>query len=579
MDNSRLTNCELNWEGIRNLGGSLNIVNQNNIIENAVIAIEISQGGSLIIDDNNLTVPTVTFLNCSNNAIRGIDADVIQINNAFFENCQQAIILTFPAGNTTAIGNMIVDDCDFVENDEDIKVVSSSGFNNVQISNNNFSGLFGTNISGDSSFDILHNTYSSETFWSTLLYSSGSSNDNTQSNNIISSQIYGLVAMVDNSSYQFHSNCFIENGVGDVIVNGTLDHQGTLNLANANCFTQDQNPDISAFTYGNPFNYWEPDPNGQGDFDDCVYSETSTPDGYTSIQLSFDGFLTDCNSPSFNSNGGASFQSVCDVDDNLAALNSAIATVNNDIANIDQIQFNSPEEKESELAALQRCLVKLTNQLANNYYSDNMFSDAIAVYSSFSSFAMQIKGYFILIDQKQYSLARNYLNSLYPSISEEQEFIQSSLIYLDAVETGSSFVLNDQDESKIYGAAIKSHPLAGYSRSIWMYFKGEDIRMDITLPTGETDPRSIDQTLNKSKSSKIYPNPANTEFHIEVNGLVENIFDYQLLNFEGRLILTGSKLKNIHTVDTSNFPSRVYICKVYDLDGNQVGLHKLQIVR
>jgi hypothetical protein len=74
---------------------------------------------------------------------------------------------------------------------------------------------------------------------------------------------------------------------------------------------------------------------------------------------------------------------------------------------------------------------------------------------------------------------------------------------------------------------------------------------------------------------KIYPNPASDYFYLDFNGVSQSV-QYQLLDINGSIILSGVLSGNKERIELSNLANTSYIIKITDLKTNNTRSFNLQ---
>lgn len=283
IDGGLLTSCDTEWQGVRAEGSLFNgnsalitLTNQGTI-ENARTAISdnvgIGRGGMIVNSNNGLFIDNrrgIEFVNTKlDNQSRlvnttfsnGINAVTIWASNGvYFENTTfddftQHGILSEDAAIT-------VESCEFLNNEEAIKVVKS--FPNRQIitvANSEFSnneidifstgastGLFDINtnvfrgndhgiyLDGDNAYRIADNDFEDCEIGNLMLSNGGASN--AFSSNLVAGSLIGTYPVYNNSGFRFLDNCYQNSGFSDVYVNGVINQsQGNDNVGAGNCFS------------------------------------------------------------------------------------------------------------------------------------------------------------------------------------------------------------------------------------------------------------------------------------------------------------------------------------------------------
>lgn len=182
---------------------------------------------------------------------------------------------------------------------------------------------------------------------------------------------------------------------------------------------------------------------------------------------------------------------------------------------------------------------KLRCYLVEILISEDRISEATQILRSYDEFQVRAKGYFLYASRNDFGAAKTYLENLIASNSEEMDFVNSQLIYIESL-LDENYKPKPIDLKRIFDAGQENTVLAGFSRSIYLYFTEELIELQFYVEGYNTQPRrSLIKTDNEQFS--VFPNPIRSGSLI-VNGFEADKGDSYEVVFRsvlGDVVLTG----------------------------------------
>ena len=153
------------------------------------------------------------------------------------------------------------------------------------------------------------------------------------------------------------------------------------------------------------------------------------------------------------------------------------------------------------------------------------------------------------------------LNNLPTNDTGEVEFVDVQNIYLDYLADRDNYTLSTTNNSVIYTAGLRKHPLAGFARSVYYTITGQKIPVTLTHMNGNTQIRVKD--IVKSDIS-IFPNPTeNGVFNIELGSFTEGDDIVSLVyNMYGQIIQSNQLTQKQTQVEIPNVPSGIYLVQI-----------------
>jgi hypothetical protein len=521
--------------------------------------------------ENDFTATSCTFTNINDRGVYGLASSPTINNNtnvteAHFENCKIGILLAFPSGQTSPA---FIRDNYFLDNSRGIAIVSGAGIDNDSrtiVTNNNFVNNFiAFRVSGATAYDLRNNNFSGGTFGNHILAAGGEENNILLNN--YNGSITGSNFLVDNNTTTVERNCYDNHVFSDLRVSGIFTDQGTDDIANGNCFST-TNPEIRTGLNGPGFTYYQLDANNPN-VDECTLVEST---GNFSVEDSDDTDLSDgCGYTTFTGTSiPSSGHSPCNPNKNEADVSQAISDIISLFDEIENNTFLDQEAKDDLIEYYERCLRRNMLLLVEILLSEDRVDEAVEILRTEGGFDMQIKGYSILLDQERLINANTYLNNLTAMTQEELDYVFAQNLYINTL-VNSNYSPSSLDLDQLFDNAHENTVLAGFSRSIYLYFTDELIELPIEFDGHDyVDPRSA----NKVKQEiNIYPNPfSGNEFTI--SRINESRETYELFTSDAILISEGLLYlpEQIITINTDYLG--LLILKTNDLEGN-IKIHKI----
>ena len=517
--------------------------------------------------ENDFTATSCIFNSIYERGIYGI-ASSPNINNdnnvseANFKDCNIGILLAFPSGQTSAT---FIRNNYFLDNSRGVHIVSGAGVDNeavTVVTNNNFVDNFiSFRVSGASAYNLRNNDFIGGTFGNHIL-AAGADENNISLNNYAGA-ITGSNLLVENSATIVERNCFDNHVFSDLRVDGIFTNQGTPDLANGNCFST-SNPEIRTGNNGPGFIYFQL-PESNPNAIECTLVQSTgnfTVDDSENTVL-FDGCgyttVTGQNIPPLG-------HSPCNPNKNETDVEQAIADIISLIQEIENNTFFDQDTKNHLIEYYERCLRKNKLLLVNILLSEDRVNEAVEIFRTEEAFDMQIKGYSILLSQDRLIDASTYITNLVAVTQEEIDFVFAQNLYINSL-VNSNYTPLEQDLDQLFDNAHKNTVLAGFSRSIYLYFTDDLIELPIELDGHDyIDPRS-DGANKSNQKVNVYPNPfSGNEFTISrINKSQEK---YELYSSEGVLLEQGLLILENQIVSINSDYTGLIFLKIEDHEGN-----------
>jgi hypothetical protein len=169
------------------------------------------------------------------------------------------------------------------------------------------------------------------------------------------------------------------------------------------------------------------------------------------------------------------------------------------------------------------------------------------------------------------------LNRLIASSEEEQDFVFAQGLYLDAL-MNKNYILKDDNLDQLYYNGHKNTVLAGFSRSIYLFFTDELIEIPIEFEELiNINPRNS-QSGFKGKNlnnTTIYPNPfqGNT-VSVDYQSSFNTKSSYILTSIEGKALASGLLQNGTNQIEIQSQINGLLFLQITDEIGN-VEIHKL----
>jgi len=430
---------------------------------------------------NDFTATSCTFSNINDRGIYGLASSPTvnndaNVNGPHFNDCGIGILLAFPSGQA---GPSSISNNFFLDNGNSIFIVSAAGLSNAAkttVTKNRFENNFiDFSVSGASFYELSNNDFYNATF-SNFIVAAGSEINDIFLNDYNGGSV-GPMFYVNNEFTNIERNCLDNHSFSDIYVDGIFPDQGTGEVANGNCFSI-SNPEIRTSLNGPGFTYFQlstTNPN----LDICTLVEST---GNFTTDDSDDSDLSDgCGYTTFTgTNIPPSGHSPCNPNKNESDVKQAIEDINSLIEEIENNTFLDQETKDNLIEYYERCLRKNKLILVEILLSEDRVNDAVEVLKTEDSFDMQIKGYSILLDQERLTEANTYLNNLAAVTQEELDFVFAQNLYVSAL-SNSNYSPSLRELDQLFDNAHEKSVLAGFSRSVYLYFTDELIELPIEI--------------------------------------------------------------------------------------------------
>jgi hypothetical protein len=210
------------------------------------------------------------------------------------------------------------------------------------------------------------------------------------------------------------------------------------------------------------------------------------------------------------------------------------------------------------------------NLLETSIDFNDMIDSLFTLLDNRSEFIYKMNAYGLLVYSRNYTRARQYLNSVTKSNQDETDFGIVQNINMNYLTNTLNYAPSQNTLDTLYTIGVKIHPYAGYARSLYHQLTG--LRIDLEKPeiSGVVIPRSTNPEENLQISS--FPNPAN-------NGT----YNVQFKNNKSmpRVVIDvytiqGSSIHSEHTtisensnvlIRTADWASSVYYLTVRNIEG------------
>lgn len=162
---------------------------------------------------------------------------------------------------------------------------------------------------------------------------------------------------------------------------------------------------------------------------------------------------------------------------------------------------------------------------------------------------------------------KNLTNILPIRKVDEQEFVDVQNIYLDYLADRDNYKLSTTDNTAIYNAGLRKHPLAGFARSVYHTITGQKIPVTLTHLNGNTQTRSKNN-IEPNVTTKIYPNPTDQQrFTIEMSDFDPNTqYQCTILDIFGQVVGQSNLSQSTQDIRLQNAVAGIYIVKISNFD-------------
>lgn len=252
------------------------------------------------------------------------------------------------------------------------------------------------------------------------------------------------------------------------------------------------------------------------------------------------------------------FGTILDLEDDIAARETQLAGITPYSAQWFAVRH--------QIAVRERCLQQAKNKLIFLKGTAREYAPLIAGFQN-DLFLYRTYVYGMMVHNEDYQDARSYLGMIGACGEEQMDFVTIQQINLDRLEdftyTPQETVLNT-----IETIGLKIFPMSGYARSLYRYFTGE--RLELELPYTEDDPEVQPRAsiAQMKPEFRVWPNPARGRITIEAPVPMDAmilLYDLQGRNVHVQNVsMTDSE---ITSVDVSTIPGGIYILTIDDLSG------------
>lgn len=134
-------------------------------------------------------------------------------------------------------------------------------------------------------------------------------------------------------------------------------------------------------------------------------------------------------------------------------------------------------------------------------------------------------------------------------------------VYKDYLNSRSNYVLSSTNNSLIYNAGLRKHPLAGFARTVYQTITGQKIPVTLTHMNGNPNIRAKEVV---KQDISIFPNPTeNGVFNIELASFTEGDEIISLVyNLYGQIIQRNPLIEKQTQIKIPNVPSGLYLVQI-----------------
>ena len=212
---------------------------------------------------------------------------------------------------------------------------------------------------------------------------------------------------------------------------------------------------------------------------------------------------------------------------------------------------------------LKKCLKKAEGKYIRDRLQETDGREKVMMYlQSSTDFDLHILAYGLMMNNRDYQAASNYLQSLVTtSSSGKTDFVESQLIYINHLRTGDTLTTIDLDI--LYDNAIERNPYSCFSRSIYYTLTGT--RIDLPhIHINSSQPRIQNEAIDEEELYTVYPNPIrDNELYIESSEEV----DVLVMDLSGRVIYHNAQLKELVKVLLNDYIENIYLVRFTDKKG------------
>lgn len=134
-------------------------------------------------------------------------------------------------------------------------------------------------------------------------------------------------------------------------------------------------------------------------------------------------------------------------------------------------------------------------------------------------------------------------------------------VYKDYLNSRSNYVLATTNNSLIYNAGLRKHPLAGFARTVYHTITGQKIPVTLTHLNGNPNIRAKEVV---KPDISIFPNPTeNGVFNIELASFTEgDEIESLVYNMYGHVIQSKPLTQKQTQIEIPNEPSGLYLVQI-----------------
>lgn len=134
-------------------------------------------------------------------------------------------------------------------------------------------------------------------------------------------------------------------------------------------------------------------------------------------------------------------------------------------------------------------------------------------------------------------------------------------VYKDYLNSRSNYVLTTTNNSLIYNAGLRKHPLAGFARTVYHTITGQKIPVTLTHLNGNPNIRAKEVV---KPDISIFPNPTeNGVFNIELASFTEgDEIESLVYNMYGHVIQSKPLTQKQTQIEIPNEPSGLYLVQI-----------------
>jgi hypothetical protein len=543
--NSSISNCEI---GVRL--GPIYGYQELSSIDNATF--NNNEIGVQINSNNGLIIKNSTFKYNNHLDIQGISSSMVADNNTFNTSIE------FSSNYPIFTGSNFKNNDFFVQNGTitnttvgaALYIDAMSNSTDFYIQNNQFFGT-GIQIVGELDFDIRNNDFH-ESGEGTWISESGDSITNFVTANNFYDNVYGNSASGINDT-EYQKNCFNGTDTWDIEVNENAsihESQGIEQNAAGNCFSKhivtantSEHFDYYVLQFTVPLNCTQPGSSGNFSKKDAS-QDISIPCGTgNNIYSTIPARYRDCTYT------------------NTTDLKQMITYLRNEILLLEANTNMDPWIKKWLIAKYKRCLDRAIKLKAKDDLEQKGKDSTIVFLLSQPEFRYQSMAYGLVMENNDLTRASTILNNLPISDVNVQEFVNVQNTYLDYLNSKSNYILTTSNNSLIYNAGLRKHPLAGFARTVYHTITGQKIPVTLTHLNGNPNIRAKEVV---KPDISIFPNPTeNGVFNIELASFTEGDEIISLVyNLYGQIIQRNPLIEKQSQIKIPNVPSGLYLVQI-----------------